>query len=234
MLLQAEPQNRLLAPSLDRLSAERMWEIARSVPATDPREVVSRFEASREFYASNSALIDAIASASVSYVTTSAGARVVARLQAWNWGGGPDVGDTVQVKDSGIFGPAIQQAKQGGEFTTLMIGINTNRGVVIAGSGGLATEFDLLGRWPPRGRSFGLLTLGLEVETSVNLMVGALDPSRQHTDFSATLISLSLGVGAQLITFFPLFSSTVFGFAIGTGLGAGGGVSYGLGSFGDL
>src|SRR5262249_37665136 len=125
-------------------------------------------------FCQQSPLLDLFSSAAESYVSGNAG--MVAEMHSWNWQAGPNVGMANAVLTNGIFSSAIAAAKQDPLYTTVLAGINVESGFIVGTTFGYGAAFDMLDRTPPAGLAFELLSIGLAVNLSLNLQVGAFDP----------------------------------------------------------
>lgn len=130
-------------------------------------------------------------------------------------------------QDGGIWGPTIDHVKADQIFTTIGAGINADVQFFVGGAGGLGCAWDIAKREGPRGYGFATAELGLRVVASLNLQCLIFNqlPSDLNMDIWGVKVSIDMGLSLAFSVFFQSGTTTPMGYAIGAGVGAGGGAT---------
>lgn len=192
-------------------------------------------DAMKAFYGAHTAVVDGTATNTQAVATTQPG--FVATMNGFPWQG-QTLGDDEQATTSqaifgaqpgvgGIFDPALDDVKADHLFSTIGVGISADVQVFVGGAGGLGCMWDIVQREGPRGYGYVTGELGLRVTAAVNVQALVTNqlPSQTDVDVYGLKVSIDYGLSLSFQTFWYGQDLHLLGFAIGAGVGFGGGAT---------
>lgn len=141
--------------------------------------------------------------------------------------GGSTVGDTVGDTGGGIFDPALDDINADQLFSTIGVGISLDVQFFVGGAGGLGCMWDIAKREGPRGYGYATGEVGLRVTSAINVQCFVTNQLPSQTDFNVfgLKVSVDIGISLSFQTFWYGGELNLLGFAIGAGVGVGGGAT---------
>ncbi len=187
-------------------------------------------DAAKRHYSANSDTVDLSTLNGQSYVLTSNGHVRVADLNAYDWDSRqPDpIAPTCRaVGASPVMSPAVSAIEANGQVATLVIGISESAQIIAGEEGGIGVAISSGGTQSVAGVVYVAGKIGFDIDVAVNLQVGlwASDIHGLGGDFVGLEVNLDLDVGVSLGVFMHPKDLSFYGFAIGLGVGVGGGAT---------
>ncbi|TWP36163.1 hypothetical protein [Leekyejoonella antrihumi] len=136
-------------------------------------------------------------------------------------------GDTSKAAVGGIFDPALDDIQADHLFSTIGLGVSADVQLFVGGAGGLGCMWDIAQREPCRGYGYATGEIGLRFTAELNVQVFVTNQLPSQTDFNVfgLKVSISLGISLSFATFWYGNDLTLLGFAVGAGVGLGGGAT---------
>lgn len=228
----------LFADSLENLNADSLLR-TESSPLLRAREMATLtaapptnqqiLDAARKAYHANAAAVDASAQSGVQYALSASGHPNVAALNAFNWKNrqpGPITPTAHQILTSAAMVPAVDAAKSNGSVYSMTIGITESAQFIIGEEGGIGIAFALNNSGNVKGMGFVAGKLGLDIDVGINLQVGLWNCAPEA--LAGTFYGLEVAVDLEAAVTLGIYTTPkldAFGFALGVGVGLGGGVS---------
>lgn len=222
------------ALTVDDLGQE---ESLRTVAATagGPPSNQQILDAMKSFYSAHTAVVDGTTQNTRSVATSQP--TFVSTMNGYEWKDqklGTDeqrtttdaiFGSTAAV--GGMFEPALDDIDADRLFSTIGLGVSADLQFFVGGAGGLGCMWDIAKREGPRGYGYATGEVGLRVAAELNVQCFVTNqlPSQTNFDVFGLKVSIDLGISLSFQTFWYGNDLHLLGFAIGAGVGLGGGAT---------
>ena len=194
-------------------------------------------DAMKSFYHGHTAVVDGVAKNTGSVAQSQP--SFVNTMNGYDWKGqklGSDQQATTQqaifgsgtgsaVK--GIFDPGLDDINADHLFSTIGIGVSLDVQMFVGGAGGLGAMWDIAKREPCRGYGYATGEIGLRIAAELNVQCFVTNQLPSATDFNVfgLKVSISYGLSLSFAVFWYGNDLHLLGFAIGAGIGIGGGAT---------
>ncbi|MFO0547281.1 MAG: hypothetical protein U0271_02775 [Polyangiaceae bacterium] len=220
----------LFAPALHSLDARTL---RRSLPPRLTADVGTNqqiLDACQQFYAAHFPAVDACTTSGVAFAQDPAGQQVIGGLQAQDWTGSsltPGMATGASAAGaSPLFQPALANVNADALLTTIGFGVSAGAQFFIGGAGGAGVIADVAKREPAMGMGYAVGELGFDVNLELNIEIQLFNqlPSQLAGLILGLAVEAYFGLGVRLAIMVDL-QLEFRGFAIGIGVGFGGGAT---------
>jgi hypothetical protein len=138
-----------------------------------------------------------------------------------------DNGLGIGASGKGIFDDALDQVDATKIFSTIGIGVSVDVQMFVGGAGGLGAVFDIAKREPAKGYGYATGEAGLRFAVEFNVQLLLLNQLPHELDewIYGLKVSISPGYSLSFQVFYRPPGLTLLGYAIGAGVGVGGGAT---------
>lgn len=192
-------------------------------------------DAMKAFYSAHTTVVDGTATNTGSVAQTQP--SFVSTMNGYDWKNQQLGSDEQTTTDTAIFGgttavggifdPALNDINADQLFSTIGVGISLDVQFFVGGAGGLGCMWDIAKREGPRGYGYATGEVGLRVTAALNVQCFVTNqlPSATNFDVFGLKVSIDMGISLSFATFWYGDNLNLLGFAIGAGIGVGGGAT---------
>lgn len=127
----------------------------------------------------------------------------------------------------GMFDPALDDINADHLFSTIGVGVSADVQFFVGGAGGLGCMWDIAKREGPKGYGYATGEVGIRVTAALNVQCFVTNqlPSATNFDIYGLKVSIDMGLSLSFAAFWYGNDLNLLGFAVGAGVGVGGGAT---------
>ncbi|MDF2806191.1 MAG: hypothetical protein K0S43_1137 [Cellulosimicrobium sp.] len=186
-------------------------------------------DAMKSFYSAHTAVVDGTARNTGSVAQNHP--DFVSTMNGYDWKdqqlGAGQQSTTGGAIFGGIFDPELDDVNADHLFSTIGVGVSADLQFFVGGAGGLGCMWDIAKREGPRGYGYATGEVGIRIAAELNVQCFVTNqlPSQTDLDVFGLKVSVDLAVSLSFQTFWYGNDLHLLGFAIGAGVGLGGGAT---------